>query len=107
MSTDTLIIVGSLILSAFFSGTETALMALNRYRLKHKARSGNRAARFAEKLLERPDRLITLILFGNNLVNFTAATLVSYLTLRLGGAAAAACRRASGGNRRRGPPTLS
>jgi Mg2+/Co2+ transporter CorB len=79
-----------LALSAFFSGTETALMALNRYRLKHKARSGNRGARYAEKLLERPDRLITLILFGNNLVNFTAAALVSTLTLRMGGAAAAA-----------------
>jgi Mg2+/Co2+ transporter CorB len=79
-----------LIFSAFFSGTETALMALNRYRLKHKARSGHRGARFAEKLLKRPDRLITLILFGNNLVNFTAAALVSYLTLRIGGPAAAA-----------------
>jgi Mg2+/Co2+ transporter CorB len=65
-------------------------MALNRYRLKHKARSGHRGARFAEKLLQRPDRLITLILFGNNLVNFTAAALVSYLTLRIGGPAAAA-----------------
>lgn len=79
-----------LTLSAFFSGTETALMALNRYRLKHKARSGNRGARFAEKLLLRPDRLITLILFGNNLVNFTAASLVSYISLQLGGAAAVA-----------------
>lgn len=79
-----------LVLSAFFSGTETALMALNRYRLKHKARSGHRGARFAEKLLRRPDRLITLILFGNNLVNFTAASLVSYLTMQMGGAAAVA-----------------
>jgi Mg2+/Co2+ transporter CorB len=79
-----------LILSAFFSGTETALMALNRYRLKHKARSGHRGARFAEHLLKRPDRLITLILFGNNLVNFTAAAIVSYLTLRFEGPAAAA-----------------
>ncbi|MCP4001310.1 MAG: HlyC/CorC family transporter [Gammaproteobacteria bacterium] len=79
-----------LIFSAFFSGTETALMALNHYRLKHKARSGHRGARLAEKLLKRPDRLITLILFGNNLVNFTAAALVSYLTLRIGGPAAAA-----------------
>jgi Mg2+/Co2+ transporter CorB len=79
-----------LTLSAFFSGTETALMALNRYRLKHKARSGDRGAKYAEHLLKRPDRLITLILFGNNLVNFTAATLVSYLTLRIGGPAAAA-----------------
>ena len=79
-----------LTLSAFFSGTETALMALNRYRLKHKARSGQRGARLAEKLLLRPDRLITLILFGNNLVNFTAASLVSYISLRIGGATAIA-----------------
>lgn len=75
-------------LSAFFSGSETALMSLNRYRLRHKARSGHRGARFAETLLQRPDRLITLILFGNNLVNFSAATLASYLTLRLFGSAA-------------------
>jgi Mg2+/Co2+ transporter CorB len=77
-----------LVLSAFFSGTETALMALNRYKLRHKARSGHRGARFAEKLLQRPDRLITLILFGNNLVNFSAATLASYLTIRLFGSSA-------------------
>jgi Mg2+/Co2+ transporter CorB len=77
-----------LLLSAFFSGTETALMVMNRYRLRHKARSGNRGARFAEQLLQRPDRLITLILFGNNLVNFSAATLASYITLRLFGSAA-------------------
>lgn len=75
-------------LSAFFSGTETALMALNRYRLRHKANSGNRGARFAESLLQRPDRLITLILFGNNLVNFSAATLASYITLQIFGSGA-------------------
>jgi Mg2+/Co2+ transporter CorB len=79
-----------LLLSAFFSGTETALMALNRYRLKHKARSGHRGARFAEELLKRPDRLITLILIGNNLVNFTAASLVSYIALQIGGPAGVA-----------------
>ena len=77
-----------IILSAFFSGTETALIALNRYRMRHKARSGHRGARFAEKLLERPDRLITLILFGNNLVNFTAAVIAGAITLRLFGSAA-------------------
>lgn len=75
-------------LSACFSGSETALIALNRYKLRHKARSGHRAARYAEQLLERPDRLITLILFGNNLVNFSAATLASYLTLRVFGTSA-------------------
>jgi Mg2+/Co2+ transporter CorB len=79
-----------LLCSAFFSGTETALMSLNRYRLRHKARGGHRGARLAEKLLKRPDRLIGLILFGNNLVNFSAAALVSVVSLRLGGTAAVA-----------------
>jgi Mg2+/Co2+ transporter CorB len=77
-----------LTLSAFFSGTETALVALNRYRLRHKARSGHRGARFAEQLLKRPDRLITLILFGNNLVNFTAAMIAGAIALKLFGPSA-------------------
>ena len=79
-----------LFLSAFFSSTETALMSLNRYRLRHKARSGHRGARLAEILLRRPDRLIGLILLGNNLVNFAAASIVSLLALRLGGEAGVA-----------------
>ena len=79
-----------LLLSAFFSGTETALMRLNRYRLRHQATDGNRAAQLAEKLLERPDRLIGLILLGNNLVNFTAAALVTLIALRVGGEPAVA-----------------
>ena len=79
-----------LLCSAFFSGTETALMSLNKYRLRHRARSGHRGSRLAEKLLERPDRLIGLILFGNNLVNFSAAALVSVVSLRLGGTPAVA-----------------
>ncbi len=79
-----------LLLSAFFSGTETALMRLNRYRLRHQASDGNRAAELAEKLLERPDRLIGLILLGNNLVNFTAAALVTLIALRVGGEPAVA-----------------
>jgi Mg2+/Co2+ transporter CorB len=85
-------LIGSLIflllLSAFFSGTETALIALNRYRLRHKARSGNRGAKYAEQLLQRPDRLITLILFGNNLVNFTAALIAGLIALKLFGTSA-------------------
>ncbi len=79
-----------LLLSAFFSGSETALMRLNRYRLRHQARDGRRAAQIAEKLLERPDRLIGLILLGNNLVNFTAVALVTLIALRLGGEPAVA-----------------
>ncbi len=79
-----------LVLSAFFSGSETALMSLNRYQLRHKAREGHRGARLAEKLLERPDRLIGLILLGNNLVNFSAASLVALIALRVGGEPAVA-----------------
>ncbi len=74
-----------LLLSAFFSGSETALMSLNRYQLRHKVREGHRGARLAEKLLERPDRLIGLILLGNNLVNFSAASLVAIIAFKLGG----------------------
>ena len=85
-------LIGSLFLlltlSAFFSGTETALVALNRYRLRHKARSGHRGACLAEQLLKRPDRLITLILFGNNLVNFTAAVIAGAIALKIFGPSA-------------------
>ena len=79
-----------LLLSAFFSGTETALMSLNRYRLRHEARAGNRGAKLAETLLARPDRLIGLILLGNNLVNFSAASLVAIIALKIGGQPAVA-----------------
>jgi len=74
-----------LLLSAFFSGSETALMSLNRYQLRHKAREGHRGARLAERLLKRPDRLIGLILLGNNLVNFSAASLVAVIAFKIGG----------------------
>lgn len=74
-----------LILSAFFSGSETALMSLNRYQLRHKSQEGHRGAKLAEALLQRPDRLIGLILLGNNLVNFSAASLVTLIAIRIGG----------------------
>jgi len=78
-----------LLLSAFFSGSETALMSLNRYQLRHKAREGHRGARLAEKLLKRPDRVIGLILLGNNLVNFFAASMVGVYAYKVGGEPAA------------------
>ena len=65
-------------------------MSLNRYRLRHKARTGHRGARLAETLLKRPDRLIGLILLGNNLVNFSAASLVAIISLKIGGQPAVA-----------------
>jgi len=84
------LLVTLLVLSAFFSGSETALMSLNRYQLRHKAREGHRGAKLAERLLQRPDRLIGLILLGNNLVNFSAASLVAIIALKIGGQPAVA-----------------
>ena len=73
------------ILSAYFSGSETAMVALNRYRLKHLANDGHRGAIQASKLLERPDRLLGVILIGNNLVNFSAASLATVIAIELFG----------------------
>ena len=74
-----------IILSAFFSSSETALMSLNRYRLRHLARGGWRSARLATRLLERPDRILGVILLGNNFVNILAASLATVIALRLYG----------------------
>ena len=52
-----------LVLSAFFSGTETALMRVNKYRIRHLSRQGNKNAKLAEKLLKEPEKLIAFILF--------------------------------------------
>lgn len=79
-----------IMLSGFFSGSETALMTLNRYRLKHKAEQGHKGAILARALLERPDRLIGLILLGNNFVNILASSLATIIALRIGGEAAIA-----------------
>jgi Mg2+/Co2+ transporter CorB len=79
------LLVFLVVCGAFFSGTETALMSLNRYRLRHQAAAGSRGAQLAERLLKRPDRLIGLIILGNTLVNMLAASLVTIVTLRVGG----------------------
>lgn len=71
------------VMSAYFSGSETAMMALNRYRLRHLVREGHRGAQKANRLLQRRDRLITLILIGNNLVNFLAASVATVIGIRL------------------------
>ncbi len=77
-----------LLLSAFFSSTETGMMSLNRYRLKHLRKKNHKGARRASRLLKRPDRLISLILIGNNLVNFVAASIFTVIAIRLWGEAA-------------------
>ena len=74
-----------LVLSAFFSSAETGMMALNKYRLKHLIKQNNRSAKRAEKLLQRPDRLLGVILIGNNFVNILAAALTTILCLELFG----------------------
>ncbi len=74
-----------LVLSAFFSGSETSMMAVNRYRLKTLSRSGHRGAQLAEKLLAQTDKLLSAILIGNNLVNSAAAALVTVIVFRLFG----------------------
>lgn len=79
------ILVLLVFLSAFFSSSETGLMSINRYRLRHLAQQGHRSANITEKLLKRPDRLIGLILLGNNLVNILAAQIVTLIALRIGG----------------------
>jgi len=79
-----------ILLSACFSGSETALMTLNRYRLRHLADKGHPGARLAQRLLEKPDKLIGLILLGNNFVNILASSLATVLALKLGGEGAIA-----------------
>lgn len=72
-------------MSAYFSSSETGLMTINRYRLKHLSNEGKSGAKRVEKLLERPDRLIGLILIGNNLVNIAATTIATIVCIRLYG----------------------
>ncbi|EKO3590447.1 DUF21 domain-containing protein [Vibrio metschnikovii] len=74
-----------IVISAYFSGSETGMMALNRYRLKHLASTGHKGAKRVERLLSRPDRLIGLILIGNNLVNILASAIATIIGMRLYG----------------------
>ena len=76
-----------IVLSAFFSGSETGLMALNRYRLRHLVRAKHPGAVRAQQLLDKPDRLIGLILLGNNFANILASSLTTVIALRLAGEA--------------------
>jgi Mg2+/Co2+ transporter CorB len=71
--------------SAFFSSAETSMMTLNRYRLKHLQKQNHRGSIRSGKLLERPDRLIGVILIGNNLVNIFASAIGTVIAIRLWG----------------------
>ena len=82
------ILFSLLVLSAFFSGSETSMMSLNPYRLRHQRKKSS-GARRAAKLLSMPDRLIGLILIGNNAVNILAAIIANMLAISYVGEAAA------------------
>lgn len=72
-----------LFVSAFFSISETSMMALNRYRLKHLANTGVRGARLASQLLSRTDTLLGVVLLGNNLINTAVASLATVIAFRV------------------------
>jgi Mg2+/Co2+ transporter CorB len=77
------LLVVMLILSAFFSGSETSLMTLNRYRLRHLVKLKHSGALKAYELLQRPDRVLGLILLGNNFVNNFAASITTVIAIKL------------------------
>ncbi len=81
------ILIFLILVSGFFSGSETGLMSLNRYRLRHLADQKNRAAIRAFNLLQKPDKLIGLILLGNNFVNILASAIATLIGIRLFGEA--------------------
>ncbi|GAB5499669.1 MAG: CNNM domain-containing protein [Pseudohongiellaceae bacterium] len=74
---------GLIVASAYFSSSETGMMSLNRYRLKHLKRENHPGATRASKLLEKPDKLIGVILIGNNFVNFLAASIATSIAIQV------------------------
>lgn len=80
-----MVLVVLLALSGFFSLSETAMMACNRFRLRHLAKSGHHGAQKAIALLDKTDKMLGVILLGNNLINSAAATLVGVITIELFG----------------------
>ena len=80
-----IILVVLFLLSAFFSGSETALMSVNKYKMRHQAKLNNKGAKAAKKLLENPDKIIGVILLGNNLTNILITQITTLVALRLYG----------------------
>ena len=89
--------------SAFFSGSETALMAVDRWRIRHLSRK-RRRARLVEKILREPEKFIGTILLGNNLVNVAASALATWMAISLMGEGGVRERLRSGGARSPHPP---
>ncbi|MGB2079908.1 MAG: HlyC/CorC family transporter [Vibrio sp.] len=87
LSTEALFAILALliVISGYFSGSETGMMSVNRYRIRHMANEGDKRAQRVEGMLSRPDRLIGLILIGNNLVNILASAIATIIGMRLYG----------------------
>jgi Mg2+/Co2+ transporter CorB len=79
------LLVFLIICSAFFSSSETGILSLNRYRLRHLSKQGHRGAKRVSALLSRPDRLLGTILIGNNFVNILASVIATVLAIQLWG----------------------
>ena len=71
------------LMSAFFSGSETSMMAINRYRLKHLVKEKNKSAKRVSKLLEKTDRLLGVILIGNNFTHTLSTALATVVAIRI------------------------
>ena len=71
-----------LVASAFFSVSETSMMAVNRYRLRHLVQQGHRGARLTSELLAKTDKFLGVVLLGNNVINAAAALLVGEIATR-------------------------
>lgn len=79
------LLAGFIMLSAFFSGSETGIMMVNRYRLRHQAKTGDKSAQRILALLAHPDRMIGLILIGNTTANILASSVATLIGLQVGG----------------------
>ncbi|HQQ75045.1 MAG TPA: HlyC/CorC family transporter [Pseudomonadales bacterium] len=78
------------LLGAFFSGAETGIVSLNRYKLRHLIKKNHRAAKLVDQLLSRPDRFFGIVLIGNNLANAATAAIAAIVVQRMYGSTGAA-----------------
>lgn len=90
LSTLFIVLIVLLICSAYFSGSETGLLSLNRYRMRYLAEQGHKGAKKAENLLKRTDTLLGLVLIFNNMVNIAASAIATIIGMRLYGDAGVA-----------------
>ncbi|XHN43115.1 hypothetical protein O1Q79_01159 [Lonepinella sp. MS14434] len=90
LSTLFIILIILLIISAYFSGSETGLLSANRYRMRYLAEKGHKGAKKAERLLKKTDKLLSFILICNNLVNISASAIATIIGMRLYGDAGVA-----------------